>query len=201
LNICVAGWYFRPAFLECLARSGYDTFVVKHREDICGLPSKLYPNEGLEFGAYRQYVENHWDGVSDVLFIHDDAELSSVDALADVETLGSLGVEQAYIFPDEIHELVNGGAHGRAIWMRADIIAKLKDDFPADMQNSGVNVGLEAQRGILAFHKRILECGKDTGVIAIVPQFTFGHRGRIHQQMFVYRKTGQVPGGVVNVNE
>lgn len=201
MKICVAGWYFRPDFLTAVKASGFDAFVIKHREgNTQGLESALYPNVGLEFGAYRQYLENHWDRKSDVLFIHDDAEVSDQIAFQDIDSLSSRGVEQAYIFPDEIHEFVNGGAHGRAIWIRGDALAGLATDFPADMENVGVNVGIAAQNGIFKFHRRILEFGKNTGVIAIVPQFRFGHRGRIHDRMFVYRKTTNVPGGVVNVH-
>ena len=200
MKLCIAGWYFRPNFLKSVAGSGYDAFVVKHREgDTQGVPSALHENAGLEFGAYRQYVENHWNGETDVLFCHDDAELSSIRGLDEIATLADRGVEQAYIFPDEIHEYVNGGAHGRGIWMCADVIKKLAADFPADMLNPGVNVGKEAQRGIIAFHQRIIQCGPNTGVIAIVPQFKFGHRGRLHEEMFVYRKIQPVPGGLVNV--
>jgi hypothetical protein len=200
VKICVAGWYFRYAFLRAIGNSDYDAFVVRHREgNTQWIPSALYENRGLEFGAYRQYVENHWDGESDVFFCHDDAEVSNPGGFHYVATLRNLGVEQAYIFHDENEELINGGAHGRALWIRGDILRKLAKDFPADMANEGVNIGKDAQNGILAFHRRILECGKNTAVIAIVPQFRFGHRGRIHTEMFVYRKTGPVPGGFVNV--
>ena len=202
MKICVSGWYFRPKFLDIVRGCGYDAFVVKHREgDTRGIPSFLHENRGLEFGAYKQYVENHWDGESDVLFIHDDTEITDLVGFHDVATLRNMGVEHAYIFQDETHEFVNGGAHGRGMWIRGDVLRKLaQDGFPADMENVGVNVGLTAQKGILAFHERIMQCGPNTGAIAIVPQFTFAHRGRIHDRMFVYRKQNcQVPGGLVNV--
>ena len=200
MKICVAGWYYRPAFLSAISESPYDAFVVKHREgNTLGLPSRLYENLGLEFGAYRQYVENHWDGVSDVFFCHDDSEVSGASAFRDVESLGDMGVDQAYIFHDEYDELVNGGAHGRGIWMRGSIIEKLAKDFPADMENEGTNIGVVAQKGILMFHQRVAGLSSNTAVISIVPQFRFAHRGRLHQNMFVYRKTGLVPGGIVNV--
>ena len=202
MNICIAGWYFRPSFFSSIIASGYSTFVVKHREgDTCGIPSAIHPNVGLEFGAYRQYVENHWDGKSDVFFCHDDAEITDLIGLFDIASLAEMDVEQAYIFQDETHELVNGGVHGRGIWIRGDIIRQLADDFPADMENRGVNIGVVAQRGIFAFHDRIMQCGKNTGVIAIVPQMIFAHRGILHDRMFVYRKTYPIPGGLVNVAE
>ncbi len=202
MKICIAGWYFRPNFLKAIYYNKYEAFVIKHREgDTQGIPSELYPNKGLEFGAYRQYVEKHWDGESDVLFLHDDTEFweCADTALEDVESLGQMGVEHAYIFPDEMHEFVNGGCHGRGMWISGATLQKLAADFPADMNNEGVTSGLEAQNGILQFHQKILTVGRNTGVIAIVPQFIFAHRGRIHDRMFVYRKSGPVPGGIVNV--
>lgn len=201
MKICVSGWYFRPLYLSMINFCRYEAFVVKHREgNVQCIESKLYPNLGLEFGAYRQYVENHWDGKSDVFFTHDDAEVPDDSAFHQVASLKKLGVEQAYIFHDENEEYINGGAHGRGIWICAETLAMLREDFPADMTNEGVSVGRVAQEGIFAFHRRIMECGKNTGVIAIIPDFRFGHRGRIHTEMFVYRKThGPVPGGLVNV--
>lgn len=201
MKICICGWYYRPKFLQAIKESGYEAFVVQHRPgDTHGIPSAMHPNLGLEFGAYRQYLENHWDGVSDVLFLHDDTELPDIDALKDIEGLAGRGVEQAYIFHDENEEYINGGAHGRGIWIRADMLARLKGDFPADLNNGGVNIGVQAQNGIIAFHERLKTLGKNTIVCAIVPQIRFGHRGRIHTEMFVYRKTdGPVPGGIVNV--
>ena len=200
MKICVAGWYFRPSLFEAVAHSGFESFVVKHREgNTCGLPSALYENVGLEFGAYRKYVENHWDGESDVFFMHDDAIVSDLSAFNDIASLDDRGVDQAYIFHDENDEMVNGGAHGRGIWIRGSVLAQLKEDFPADMTNAGVNIGLKAQEGILAFHKRIVSLTPNTAVIAIVPTIRFAHRGRLHENMFVYRKMRPVPGGRVNV--
>lgn len=188
--------------MTAIRKSGYDAMVVQHREgNTHGIPAMLYDNMGLEFGAYRKYVEHHWDGSSDVLFIHDDMEILDQSGLRSIETLGGLGVDQAYIFPDEIHEMVNGGAHGRAIWMSGQIIQKLAGDFPADMSNAGVHIGVVAQLGILKFHEAVMRVSRNAGVIAIVPQLRFGHRGRIHEQMFVYRKAGSIPGGLVHVSE
>jgi hypothetical protein len=203
MKICVAGWYFRPEYLKAVASSGYDSFVIKHKEgDTQGIPSQLYENRGLEFGAYKKYVEEHWDGVSDVFFCHDDAEVSDLIAFKDVEGLKDRGVEQAYIFRDEYDEYINGGCHGRAMWIRGDYVAKLKEDFPADMDNTGLNIGVTAQKGILMFHQRIESLGKNTAVIALVPQMHFAHRGLIHDSIFVYRKTHlAVPGGIVNVSK
>jgi hypothetical protein len=176
--------------------------VIKHREgECCGIPSILYDNYGLEWGAYRSYVEHHWDGSSDVLFTHDDVEVTDSKAFKQVESLREMGVEQAYLFHDEYDEMVNGAAHGRGVWISGPTIAKLANDFPADLTNTGVNIGRFAQNGIFAFHKKIMSMGSNTGVVAIVPQFRFAFRGRIHEEMVVYRRTGTEPKGVVLVHE
>lgn len=202
MKICVAGWYFRPRFLEAVRTSGYEAIVIKHREgDAIGIPSILYDNFGLEFGCYRSYVQHHWDGVSDVFFCHDDAEVSDVRAFDDIASLTNIGVGQAYIFHDEYDEYVNGGAHGRGIWIRADVLKKLQADFPADRNNNGVHIGRDAQKGIFAFHKRMKELGDDTQVIAIVPQFRFAFRGRLHESLCVYRHVGSTPKGVALIHE
>src|SRR3990167_7916637 len=201
VKICIAGWYFREQFLRDVSLCGYDAFVVKHREgDTQCIPFELHPNVGLEFGAYGQYVNCHWDGVSDVLFLHDDAAVSDLSAFEQAEHLAAIGVDHAYIFHDENEDYVNGGAHGRGMWIRGSVLKELASDFPADWANTGVNIGVTAQAGILKFHKRIMRCSPNTGVIAIIPQFRFAHRGRLHEKMFVYRKThNSVPGGLVNV--
>ncbi len=193
MKICIAGWYFRPRFLQMVAMSGYEAIVIKHREgDTQRIPSMLYDNQGLEFGCYRKYVEHHWDGESDVLFMHDDAEVSDTSGFADIEHLKEMGVEQAYIFQDETHAAVNVGVHGRAVWICADVLKKLAADFPADMGNEGDHIGPRAQTGIFLFHQRIRKCGSNTEVIAIIPQFRLGHRGRLNDEMFVYRNPHQV---------
>lgn len=201
MKICIAGWYFRPTFFESVAMSGYAAFVVKHRPgDTWILHSELHENRGLEFGAYRQYVEKHWDGTSDVFFCHDDTEVASPRVFEEIASLGDMGVDHAYIFHDGNEEYINGAAHGRGMWMRASLIQKMASDFPADMDNDGTNVGVIAQKGILEFHHRVTKLSKNAGVVAIVPEIRFGHRGRLYTKMFVYRPTGQVPGGLVNVS-
>ena len=202
MKICISGWYFRQTFFEAVAMGGYGAFVVKHQPGDTGiLESELHENRGLEFGAYRQYVENHWDGESDVFFCHDDAEVSDVQVFRDIALLEDMGVDHAYIFHDENEEYVNGGAHGRGMWIRGSILKQLAADFPADMGNMGINVGKIAQEGIMKFHRRIMQFSKNAGVIAIAPGIRFAHRGRLHTKMFVYRKTGPVPGGLVHVHE
>ncbi len=189
MKICVAGWYFRPKFLQMVRDSGYESFVVKHREgDTQGIPSALHENRGLEFGAYREYVLRYWDGESDVLFLHDDAEVSDLSAFSSIESLSAMGVDQAYIFHDGNEEAINGGCHGRGIWIRGSVLKQIAGDFPADMDNEGVNSGLVAQSGILMFHTRLADLTKNTCVSAIVPTIQFAHRGTLYDRMFVFRR-------------
>src|SRR4030095_8836194 len=123
MKICIAGWYFRPDFMRTIRDSGYEAVVIKHREgDTQGIPSMLYDNVGLEFGAYRQYVMNHWDGESHVLFLHDDTEISDPICLDDMEAVRGTGVDHCYIFHDENEEFINGGAHGRGMWIKGSIL-------------------------------------------------------------------------------
>lgn len=200
MSICIAGWYFRKKFFSDILASGIPAFVVKHREgDTLGIPSALYENRGLEFGAYREYVQNHWDRTSDVLFIHDDTEILDSIVLDQVQTFRAMGVEHCYIFSSAYEELCNGGAHGRAMWIKAETLALLADDFPADMDNLGANGGIVAQKGIFQFHARVLKAGMSTAVAAIVPGFNFGHRGRMNNNVLVFKRvTSLIPGVVAN---
>lgn len=199
LTICIVGWYFRAQFLKAIKESGYSAFVVRHRTgDTQGIPYADHPNLGLEFGAYRQYVENHWDGTSDILFLHDDTDILNMGALALADSLGQMGIGHAYIFSSAYEELVNGGAHGRGMWMSADTIRQMADDFPADMENTGTNVGVVAQQGIFRFHKRVKECGPDTGLAAIIPSFYFGHRGTMNDKVIVFKRLNVIPGAILN---
>lgn len=201
MAICIAGWYFRKSFFESIASSGIPAFVVKHREgDTLGIPSALYENRGLEFGAYREYVKNHWDGKSDVLFIHDDTEILDPIALEQIQTFRSMGVEHCYIFSNAYEELCNGGAHGRAMWIKAETLATLADDFPADMSNEGTNMGIVAQQGIFRFHARIIKAGQNTAVAAIIPGINFGHRGRMNNNVLVFKRANDLikPGVPIN---
>ena len=196
MKICVVGWYFRPAMMKAVEKSRYEAFVIKHREgDTCGIPGRLYENLGLEVGAYRQYMENHWDGQSDVLFCHDDAEVSGTNVFDQVASLADMDIDHAYIFRHEYEELVNNGCHGRGMWARGSWLALLQQagGFPADMSNRGDHCSKDANRGIFAFHRLVTEInGHKAGIAAVVPGFHFARRGWMAQEMYVFRRTGPV---------
>ncbi len=199
MSICICGWYFNESFLKTVAASGYSAFVVKHREgDTQGIPSALYENRGLEFGAYRDYILNHWDGESDVLFMHDDTEIIDPQALYHVTSLRGGSIDHAYIFSSQYEELVNGGAHGRAMWMSRDLIIAIKDSFPVDEENHGENIGPRAQKGIVDFHKRVTAESPNTGLAAIIPGFSLGHRGHLNNKVWVFKRTNTTPGNILN---
>src|SRR6185295_13186107 len=201
MNICVVGWYFRPKFIKALESSRRNVFVIKHREGDSGsLPSKPYPNIGLEFGAYRQYMDNHWDGRSAVLFCHDDTEILSSNALDQIETLEERDINHAYIFQDECQEVVNGGIHGRAMWCRGAWLKELQmvGGIPYDETNRGDNTSQNANRGCFAFHERIKAMGSpNVALAAVVPSMRLARRGWLAQEMYVFNRPN---GSVVTPN-
>ncbi len=82
-KICVVGWYFFENFYKELKKSELDIFVVAHQtgDALKGLKHRVNPNVGLEYGAYNYYINNIWDGKSDVFFMHDDMEAVEFDDL------------------------------------------------------------------------------------------------------------------------
>jgi hypothetical protein len=130
MEICVAGWYFEPHFLEKLSEvtNKYRVTIVSHVPDgwddyhLNGCRVIPIPNIGLEFGCYDYYLKNLWTGRSDVLFIHDDTKIKNSVVFNDIS---NLDVDCAYIFRDAAEERANGGKHGRAIFCSARFLAFL----------------------------------------------------------------------------
>jgi hypothetical protein len=193
MKICVVGWYYRHSFYRKLSLSHYDAFVIKHREgNTQDVPGMLYENKGLEFGAYQQYVDNHWDGESDVFFCHDDAEIRGLNALEQVDSLANMEVDHAYVFNNMYEEWANNGHHGRGMWGRASWLAGLKGNggFHADMENEGNIETQKANKGIQQFHEHcIVGHGSKVGVSAIVQGIEFARRGWIADQMYCFKRT------------
>lgn len=190
MNICVVGWYFENrAFYDSLPRR-FPVFVLKHRDgDSSNLAYALHPNVGLEFGAYQQYLDNHWDHSSDVLFIQDDTLIHDDDAFDQIASLSSYGVAHAYIFRDEYEEICNGGAHGRAMFCSAEFLTELSSvgGFPYDRNNLGLNTGGKENTGIQSFIRKLATMGNlSIGLAAIIPGLQFGRRGTISNQPYVF---------------
>lgn len=154
MNICVVGWYYNLAFYKQLheyelARQACRVYIVANRPgDTLGMPTLTRANVGLEWGAYNHYLQKVGTLVS-TLFIHDDT------ALADVTILDEIHCEAfdvAYLFGSEDEARMNGGAHGRAIFMSKHAIARFKSiGFWYDVGNLGDTVSAQAQAGIQHF--------------------------------------------------
>jgi hypothetical protein len=80
---CVAGWYFDREFFEALYAIEGDKYVASHRDpayfDTVDLPPgvredlMVFPNHGLDWGLYYQFIEAVDVSPYDfVIFIHDD---------------------------------------------------------------------------------------------------------------------------------
>ena len=193
MKICIVGWHYRASFLKKLAECHFKVFVIQHREgDTQGIPAKLYENRGLEFGAYQQYLDNHWDGISDVLFCHDDVDIQGLNVLDQIETLSDMNIDHSYIFNNFYEEWANAGCHGRAMWCKASWIKSLQDHggFPVDLSNTGNTAGKDANKGAWDFRRMLT--GQREGLSAIVPGIEFGRRGWMTEQIFVFKRTNEL---------
>jgi hypothetical protein len=78
---------------------------------------------GLEFGAYNEFLQNHWIS-GPVLVIHDDSTITQ-EALDEVATITQ---DQVFLFPSLEDAKANGNAHGRAFFCSERLLARLKED-------------------------------------------------------------------------
>lgn len=198
MNICISGWYFHRPLLETIAAAAYPALIVGHRDhETYGLEMVRTPEgRGLDFGCYQQYLMEHWDGVSDVLFMQDDGEVTR-EALDEAEALCIKDqIDQAFIFQNEVEEYVNAGMSGRAFWCRANFLKSWKDSggFPVDWGNVGNTEGRQANYGVGEFHRRN-QGNSRANWIAIIPDFAMGRRGWISNKAWQYKRFSQ--GGIV----
>ncbi len=192
MKICITGWYFHEPFLTAIAASGYETLIVGHRErPTFGLKLVLTPEgRGLEFGCFQQYLMEHWDGVSDVLFMQDDGEITG-SALDDIAALSEKQeIDQAFVFRDEYEEYFNQGHSGRAIWCRGSWLTWLKASggFDVDWENLGVTEGKRANYGVGMLALKV-DRNPRTSWIAIVPGLQMARRGWISDKCYQYKRT------------
>lgn len=154
MNICIVGWYFYDDFYSVMRKVNktHDVSIVSHKYEFNKLQSYNIPyitidNIGLEFGAYDFYIKNCWDKESDVLFMHDDIEITDIQVFDRIEKdMKEKNIDQSYIFTDKEEEKNNGGKHGRSIYMSAKLLNfmlnyKFKTEESIDHVDNHHNIG------------------------------------------------------------
>jgi len=157
MKVCVCGWYYMESIYRDLkeVNETYPVFVVAHKADkILGdFDYQLRENVGLEWGAYDWYLKNEWDGVSDILFMHDDvrlrptfSEYNTVPITKIFRSIEHLSAEydQVYIFRTLQEKKENFGLHGRAFLASAKLLRHLleqEDGIWYDANNTGHTMG------------------------------------------------------------
>ena len=137
MQICVCGWYFYEEFYSTLAalRDAFDIVIIANRSgDTLGLPYVVRENIGLEWGAYWYFLDAHWDGISSVLFMHDDTK-AGTDFFHKIQrTL----CDQAFIFENEA-DYQQSYSHGRAFYASATFLklCRLNGGIYYDRGNRG----------------------------------------------------------------
>lgn len=120
MQICVCGWYYYKDFYTVLAslRTTFDIVIIANRPgDTLGLTCVVRENIGLEWGAYSYFLDNCWDGISNVLFMHDDTK-------ADADFFHGIHQnphDQAFIFENEAG-FQQSYSHGRAFCASATFL-------------------------------------------------------------------------------
>jgi hypothetical protein len=202
MKICVCGWYFNKVFYDTLeeVHPKYPVHIVAHKK-LNGIgrafPFTEIPNVGLEWGAYDYYLKNIWDGVSNVLFTHDDTHVSDIDSFANIA--GS-DLDCGFVFRSVKEVESNAGTHGRAVFMSAKFLEFCKNficlckfskdkhsGFWYDGSNFGYlgnkarsnglscNAGIQHFSGMLEWIEKNEEPLKMGHIIA--PQYFNGYRG------------------------
>lgn len=169
MNICIAGWYFRPIVEQLKGQSKYPCTVVAHRGE------GAIPNVGLEFGCYQHYLENLWNG-GDTFFLHDDNEIApeALDKVADIK------FDHCFLFSSQEEAKSNCYAHGRAFFCSDKLLRKLYVDggFWYDEGNHG-DTSITHNNGIRMFKAWLDSLPLDIGHIGIVPGLQTGYRGSV----------------------
>ena len=129
MKLCIVGWYFYESLYDSLkeVNEKYEVMIISHKNEkeileSLDLPYVIIDNIGLEFGCYDYYLKNYWDGESDILFMHDDAQISDIQVFDRIPALKDDNIDQAYIFKSKAEEQNNGGKHGRSLFMSAKLL-------------------------------------------------------------------------------
>jgi hypothetical protein len=154
MDICIVGWYFYDSCYSIMREINktHNVSIISHKFEFdklqsLGIPYVTIENIGLEFGAYDYYLKNIWDKESDVLFMHDDVEITDIQVFDRIEKdMKSKNIDQSYIFTDIDEEKRNGGQHGRVIYMSAKLLNfmlnyKFKTEESIDHVDTHHNIG------------------------------------------------------------
>lgn len=213
MKICVCGWYFREDFYRVLKRVNerYPVAVVSNTgfltasESVLARSLDFYTREniGLEWGAYDYYLKEVWDGVSPVLFLHDDIRLRPVmkdyELRPPVEIFDAISKfehDQVYIFKSLPEAKENFWIHGRAFYCSARFLRYLRrynDGFWFDEDNDGHTQGPtpahckhfnEADYQFKYFTRGIPEkSNMKAGGYVILPALDCARRGRFEEEI------------------
>ncbi len=207
IDICVCGWYLRQydewyAALHRVHHAGkHRVWVVANRDDDYlrefDLPYSIRFNNGLEWGAYNDYLMNLWNGHRGVLFCHDDIEINPIIVDGEIkepefifDQIAASGVDCAYVFSSRHEDVENRGQHGRMVYMGPRFLATAKEQggFWYDENNRGYTSGEDADlrerygchgfnAGINAFDEQRKRIGGDIHRKMYIPVFAFAKRG------------------------
>jgi hypothetical protein len=187
LNICIVGWFWNEDFLNLVSRvqHKYPAVVIAHREPIFPppIPYIMRENVGLEFGAYNYYLEEIWDGKSNVLFTHDDTRITKAGARKERIFLRIAAIKHdcAYLFRDLCEDEANGGKHGRAIFCSSRFLKYLKNNGSIwyDKENFGYSGAINV--GVHTFHSNLGKIRRKTKLDVVnrvyFPDYECGRRG------------------------
>ena len=140
MQICVCGWYYFPKFFDKLrlaVKQGYDAVVVRHQiGDTKGIRFVDRENTGLEWGAYSYFLENLWDGSSNVLFTQDDNEVNDDEFW---NWCSGIKEDICCVFNNQSEAAYNSYAHGRMLFTSSKFLsaAKERGGFWYDKGNTG----------------------------------------------------------------
>lgn len=196
LSICVCGWYFWPGFINALKKIKHRVHIISHRsltteimQLVKGIPIVEIDNIGLEWGTYDYFLKNIWAYDSNILFCHDDINVSDIQVFDKISLLQG---DLVYIFKNQQDEIQNKGnkrhgSHGRALFMKknlADLFLQT-GGFYFDINNSGyiedpTPEGVQdANAAIRKFGDELRNIKVTTGV-AYYPEWEAAYRGKLN---------------------
>lgn len=199
MTLCICGWYYHQPFYDRVldwVLQRRDARVITHQEPTIPLPCPHMraKNIGLEWHAYNEYLQNT-PIQGPVLFIHDDTEILNPQFFAYVESQCA-DRDLAFIFPDEQQERMNGGAHGRCVYMSRKLLGMFRPiGFWYDENNGTDITSAKCNQGIQHFLQDVgwlMHRPTGKGLIwrnLITGGADFGYRGQLGEAGAQYRLT------------